>query len=60
MIPLTDTQKYIYEKWTEVHIAAIRYDKKRFHEAMERAKAKRAVKRGRIIPASEIPRGYIW
>ena len=57
---LTISQKYILEKWPEVNKAAIRYDKERFHEAMERAKAKRTVKRGRIIPASQIPRGYIW
>lgn len=60
MIPLTDTQKYIYEKWTEVNKAAIKYDKEQFHKAEEKKKAKKRLKKPKIIPASQIPRGYIW
>lgn len=54
MIPLTEAQKYIFEKWPAVNKAAIKYDKEQFHKARKR------LKQPKIIPASQIPRGYIW
>lgn len=60
MIPLTKAQKYIAEKWPEVNKAAIKYDKEQFHKAEEKKKTKKRLKKPKIIPASQIPRGYIW
>ena len=60
MIPLTEAQKYIFEKWPAVNKAAIKYDKEQFHKAEEKKKTRKRLKKPKIIPASQIPRGYIW
>lgn len=58
MTALTASQKYILEKWPEVNKAAIQYDKERYHEALEKTKSR--IKVTRVIPAADIPRGYIY
>ena len=60
MTQLTKAQKYIVEKWPEVNKAAIKYDKEQFYKAEEKKKAMKNLKQPKIIPASQIPRGYIW
>ena len=60
MTPLTKAQMYIAEKWPEVNKAAIKYDKEQFYKAEEKKKARKRLKQPKIIPTSQIPRGYIW
>ena len=47
---------YINEVWPQVNKWAIRMDKEAFHRAREKVRTKHKPK---VIPASQIPKGYI-